>query len=229
MKKLALVTGASRGLGRAIAIALSKKFKVGIHYFKGKERAEEILKEIENSRGEGKLIWGDLSNWEGVKSFISETKKNFGVPDILINNFGPIVMKNLYDNELNDWWYILHTNLLAPFLLIKEFLPFMRERKWGRIINIGFSEVSKPRAFKNIVPYAISKSALLTMTLSIAKLEKDSGVTCNIISPYILEEGVFPESKKVMRTSFDKIVSLILYLCEEKANKINGKNFIVKG
>lgn len=228
MKKLALITGASAGLGRAITIALSKKFKVGIHYFEGRERGEAILKEIENNKGEGKLIWGNLSNEKGVKDFILATKKNFGKPDILINNFGPIIIKNLYENELNDWWYILHTNLLTPFLLIKEFLPFMREKKWGRIINIGFSEANKSRAFKNIVPYAIAKSALLTLTKSIAKLEKKSGITCNIISPYLLEEGISPIKRKASRTSFDKIISLILYLCEEEAENINGKNFIIK-
>lgn len=228
MKKSALITGASRGLGRDIAIALSKKFKVGIHHFSGKERAEEILRRVKDLGGEGEIIWGDLSTENGVKDFIIETKKSFGDPDILINNFGPIIVKNLFDNELNEWLYILHTNLLTPFLLIKAFLPSMRNKKWGRIINIGFSESSKNRAFKEIVPYSISKNALLTLTLSIAKIEKGSGVTCNMISPYVLQEGIFPKEKKGSRIPFEKITSLVLRLCDDKAGNLNGRNFILR-
>lgn len=230
MKKLALVTGGSRGLGKEIAIALSKKFKVGIHYFRGKERSEEILRKIEENGRESVLIWGDLSTEKGVREFINETKKNFGEPDILINNFGPIIFKNLFENELRDWLYILQTNLLTPFLLIKEFLPSMREKKWGRIINIGFSESLRPKAFTEIVPYSISKNALLILTLSIAKMERDSGITCNMISPYLLEEGIFPKGKrKVTTTPFEKISSIVLHLCEDRASNLNGKNFILKG
>lgn len=229
MKKLALITGASRGLGRDIAITLSNRFKVGIHYFSGRERAEEVLSRVKDAGGEGGIIWGDLSNENGVRDFVVETKKIFGEPDILINNFGPIIVKNLLDNELNDWLYLLQTNLLAPFLLIKAFLPSMREKKWGRIINIGFSESSKNRIFKEIVPYLISKNALLTLTLSIAKIEKNSGVTCNMISPYVLQEGIFPKrKKKVSRIPFEKIASLVLFLCDDKAGNLNGENFILK-
>lgn len=230
MKRLALVTGGSRGLGKKIAIALSKKFRVGIHYFSGKKRSEEIMRKIEENGGESLLIWGDLTTEEGVREFIHETKKNLGEPDILINNFGPIIFKNLLENELRDWSYILQTNLLTPFLLIKEFLPSMREKKWGRIINIGFSESSRPKAFEEIVPYSISKNALLILTLSIAKMERDSGITCNMISPYILEEGISPKGKKKANiTPFEKISSLVLLLCEDKASNLNGKNFILKG
>jgi len=230
MKKLALVTGSSRGLGKEIAIALSKKFKVGIHYFGGKERAEETLTKIEKDGGEGVLIWGDLSTDKGVGEFINETRKNFGEPDILINNFGPIIFKNVFENELKDWSYILQTNLLTPFLLIREFLPSMKKKRWGRIINIGFSESSKPSAFKEIIPYSISKNALLILTISIAKILRNSGVTCNMISPYILEEGISPKGKrKGSITPFEEVTSIVLLICDEKSSNLNGRNFILKG
>ncbi len=229
MKRLALITSASRSLGKEIVIALSKKFSVGIHYFEGEERAKEILRRIKKEGGHGRVIRGDLSTEKGARDFVLEVRKNFGDPDILINNFGPIILKNLLDTDLDDWLYILQTNLLTPFILIKEFLPSMREKKWGRIINIGFSESSKPRAFKRIIPYAISKNALLTLTLSIAKMEKNSGVTCNMVSPYVLEEGIFPESgKDAKRIPFEKVTSLILHLCEDEASNINGENFMIK-
>ncbi len=229
MKRLALITGASRGLGKEIALALSKKFSVGIHYFEGEERAKEILKRIKKEGEDGKVIWGDLSTEKGARDFVLNVKRNFGDPDILINNFGPIILKDLFETELDEWLYIFQTNLFTPFILIKEFLPKMKERKWGRIINIGFSESSKPRAFKKITPYAISKNALLTLTLSIARIEKKSGVTCNMISPYVLEEGVFPESKKDVKiVPFKKVTSLILRLCDDKSSGINGKNFVLK-
>jgi len=229
MKKIALVTGASRGLGKEIALALSSKFKVGIHYFQSKERGEEILKRIVDNGGEGELIWGDLGSDEGVRNFVLNVREGLGDPDILINNFGPIIFKDLFEIEKEDWIYMFQTNLLTPYILIREFLPTMIERKWGRIINIGFSESCKPKAFKEIVPYSISKIALLILTLSVAKTLKNSGVTCNMISPYILEEGIPPKKgKKVKKIPFEKITSLVLSLCEERAWNLNGRNFIIK-
>ena len=212
MKRVAIVTGSSRGLGKEIVIALSSKFKVGIHYFQGKKNGEEILKRIKDNGGEGELIWGDLSSDEGARNFVMEVKKSLGDPDILINNFGPIIFKDLFEIEKNDWIYMLQTNLLTPYILIREFLPKMIERKWGRIINIGFSESCKPKAFREIVPYSIAKSALLILTLSIAKTLKNSGVTCNIISPYILEEGIPPKKvKKIKKIPYEKITSLVSF------------------
>ncbi len=229
MKKLALVTGASRGLGKEIALALSQKFKVGVHYFHGLQKAEEILRNIKSIDGEGEVIHGDLRTKEGVERFIKETKDKFGTPDILVNNFGPILVKDLFENCWEDWDFILSANLLAPFLLIKEFVPYMREKGWGRIINIGFSEANKKEAFKKIVPYVISKNALLILTRSVSKLERKHGITCNLISPYILEEGVLPPGENEnARIPFQEIISLIKYLCEDRAGNITGRNYVLK-
>ncbi|MGQ9618721.1 MAG: SDR family NAD(P)-dependent oxidoreductase [Candidatus Aminicenantia bacterium] len=228
MKKVALVTGASKGLGKEIAVALSEKYIVGIHYFKGLERALEVLQIIKEKGGEGELIQGDLSSKEGVEKFAIDLRRMLGNPDILVNNFGPIILKNLLENTSEDWLYMFQTNLITPFVLMKEFIPTMREKGWGRIINIGFSESSKIKAFREIVPYAISKNALFILTRSIAKMEKGTGITCNLISPFILEEGISPNGGVAFaRTSFGEVISIINFLCQER-NLITGKNFVLR-
>ena len=108
----------------------------------------------------------------------------------------------------------------------------MRERKWGRIVNLGYSRVEEISAFMTITPYAVAKTGLLILTRTAAKSEAPNGITVNMASPGLIEGGVLPQNKKIphgrMGTSQD-VAAAVGFLCSEKAAYITGANLVVSG
>lgn len=232
-EKVALVTGSSRGLGRAIALKLADFVSgVAVHYHFRKKAAGEVVKEIEGKGKKSAAFAADLTRKDEVNGLISDVKKKFNSIDILINNFGPILVKPWERVTNAEWEYILRGNLGSALYCLKAVLPGMKERKWGRIINIGYSRVEQLVAFSSITPYAIAKTGLLILTRSAAASVSSSGITVNMVSPGLMEGGVLPlgrKTKKGRLGKFKDVAEAVLFLVSEKADYITGTNLIVAG
>ncbi|MBD0378917.1 SDR family oxidoreductase [Paenibacillus sedimenti] len=184
--KVALITGASRGIGRAIAGRLAEEGAlVAVHYGKNRDAAEEVVREIEKNGGAAFTIGADLGSLSGVEalyaSFSEALQDRTGSSDfdILVNNAGiPVFgsVENLTESSFDEAMAI---NVKAPFFLIQQALPRLRED--GRIINLS-SAVTRI-AIPDITAYSMTKGAINTLTLTLAKQLGPRGITVNAIQP----------------------------------------------
>lgn len=231
--KIALVTGSSRGIGRDIALRLADIVSgVAVHYKSNRERANEVVREIKQKGKSSASFQADLTKEREASGLIKKVQEKFGKIDILVNNFGPLLVKPWERVTSKDWEYILRSNLESAFFCLKAALPGMRKRKWGRIINIGYSRAEQLVAFPTIMPYAVSKTGLLILTRTVAASVAFLGITVNMVSPGLIEGGILPSSKSVpigRLGKFKDISEAILFLVSEKAGFITGTNLIVAG
>jgi 3-oxoacyl-[acyl-carrier protein] reductase len=184
--RVALVTGASRGIGRAVAIALAEAgASVAINYRTQKGAAEEVRSIIRNLGRPAVILQADVSLSADVDELLEAVEHELGSVDILVNNAGITQIKPFPELAEADWDEILRVNLKSAFLLISRVLPGMRQRRWGRIINL--SSVAAQTGGVIGPHYAASKAGLIGLTHSYASLLARSGVTVNAIAPALIE------------------------------------------
>ena len=233
IEKIALVTGSSRGLGRNIALRLAGVVDgVAVHYENSRKRALEVVKAIGEKGKKSAAFQADLMKEKEASVLVKRVEERFGRIDILINNFGPLLVKPWQELTAKDWEYMLQGNLESAFFCLKAAIPGMKRRKWGRVINIGYSRAEQLVAFSSITPYAIAKTGLLILTRSVAASVASSGITVNMVSPGLMEEGILPPAKSVPKRRlgrFEDISEAVLFLVSEKAGYITGTNLIVAG
>jgi 3-oxoacyl-[acyl-carrier protein] reductase len=192
--RLALVTGASRGIGKSIALALAQAgCHVAVNYNRQAAAAEAVcatIKSLAPSTGEtlGRnaiAIQADVSVPADVERLICETERQLGEVEILVNNAGIAQTKPIAEISLEDWERMLRVNLTSAFLATQRVLPNMRKRRWGRIINL--SSVAAQTGGVIGPHYATSKAGLIGLTHSYAALLAKEGITANAIAPALLE------------------------------------------
>jgi NAD(P)-dependent dehydrogenase (short-subunit alcohol dehydrogenase family) len=234
----ALITGASKGLGKAMAIALAEEgARVGLV-----SRDRKLLDAVAAEIGENAAVFqADVTSEEQVRKLEADVKSAFGRVDILINNAGINCRKSITDFTLDEWRGVIDTNVTAAFLLCRSFIPMMRGTGYGRIINMSsiMSWVSLPQR----AAYSASKSALLGMTRAVALELAAEGITCNGISPGpfatemnkpLLEN---PEANAQFLANIplgrwgkvEEIGKLAVYLCSEEAGFITGTDILIDG
>lgn len=231
--KIALVTGSSRGIGRDIVLKLGNvTAAVAVHYRNDRQAAEDVVKKIRKKGKSSASFCADLTKAREAAALIRKVEKKFGKIDILVNNFGPILVKSWEKVTPEEWDYVLRSNLLSALYCLKAVLPGMRKRKWGRIVNLGYSRAEHLTAFSKIAPYAIAKTGLLILTRSVAASEASYGITVNMVSPGLVEGGILPESKNIPRGrlgKFEDVSRAVLFLVSEDADFITGTNLVVAG
>ena len=203
MKKVIVITGASRGLGRALALRFAEAgFRVVVNYLHSKDSADEIVKEIFNMGGEALSFSADVRSPEDVKSIITSIYEQWGTIDILINN-AAITRDNILPKLTSeDWKETIDTNLTGPFNTIRAASKYMIKRKRGHIINISSWSGVKGRSGQ--AAYSASKAGLIGLTRSIALELGRFNIQVNAVIPGIMKTDMtkdLPESVK------DKIVS----------------------
>ena len=180
--KIAIVTGASRGIGAEIVKTLSKSnYTVVLNYNKSKDLAEKISNEFENVY----TFKADVSKYEEVKSLINFTIEKFGKVDLLVNNAGIDLIKPINDTSLEDFDNVLKTNLYSAFYSSKEASKYMINQKSGHIINI--SSIWGLIGASCEMAYSVSEAGLDAMTKSLAKELGLSNIRVNSIAPGIIE------------------------------------------
>ncbi len=183
--KVALVTGASRGIGRAIAQALGAAgVDVAVNYVTRESAAQETCELVRAHGRRAVAIRADVSKAAEVAQLVRTTEEQLGPVEILVNNSGITRPQPLQEITEKDWDDLLDTNLKSVFLVTQQVLPGMRTRRWGRIINL--SSVAAQTGGVVGPHYAASKAGILGLTHSYAALLSKEGITVNAIAPALI-------------------------------------------
>lgn len=184
--KVALVTGASRGIGAAVSVALAKAgIDVVVNYRARRHEAEKVCSDIRDLGRRVLAVEADVSHSAAVKKMISRVEGEIGAVSILVNNAGIARPQKIEEMTEADWDELLDINLKSVFLVTQEILPRMRSAHWGRIINIS----SVAAQIGGVVGphYAASKGGIIGLTHSYANLLAKEGITVNAIAPALIE------------------------------------------
>jgi 3-oxoacyl-[acyl-carrier protein] reductase len=200
IKRAALVTGASRGIGRAIAIDLAKEgANIIVNYRSSHDAAEEVVKMIKEMGREVISIKADVANDREVKSMVDQAMERFGSIDILVNNAALHRGGRVQTVSSEDWDLVVNSSLRGTFNCCKHIVPFMAEKGWGRIINI--SSYAGIHGYPGDTAYGAAKAGLIGFTKSLAKEVAKKGITVNVLIPgYVqtdMTSRLFPTEDKI--------------------------------
>src|SRR5580700_9879874 len=237
--RVAVVTGASRGLGRAMAVELGAAgAKLALV---GRDRAKLDETAAQAAGTETAVFVADVTDEAQVRALEQGVRERFGRVDILVNNAGMNIRKPLVEYTLDEWNMVVDTNLTSVFLVTRSFIPMMRGRGYGRIINLAsmMSHISLPGR----TAYSASKAALLGVTRALAQELAPDGITVVAISPgpFATEMNqsliANPELNQQFMSNVplarwgkvEEIGKLALYLCSEDAGFITGSDILIDG
>jgi NAD(P)-dependent dehydrogenase (short-subunit alcohol dehydrogenase family) len=183
--RIACVTGASAGIGRAIALALVRAGAAVVGVARREALLEDWLQEAKAAGGRVAAVAADLSDLAALAASAQRISAALGAPDILVNAAGMNPRKPADAVTAEDWQRTLDLNLSAPFFLAQALVPAMRDKGWGRVINIA--SLQSERAFPHGIAYGASKGGVAQLTRAMAEAWSADGITCNALAP-----GFFP-------------------------------------
>ncbi len=236
----ALVTGASRGLGRAIAVNLARAgAAVAINYRQSEAQARDVQAEIESGGGRAITVQGDVSVPEDAERIIQTAGDAFDHLDILVNNAGFNRDTLILRMSPEDWDLVMNVNLRAVFLCTKAILRPMIHNRWGRIINIG--SVSGLAGNAGQANYAAAKAGLVGFTKAVAREVGSRGITANLVAPGLVRTELTKDvSQQIVEQAMQRIIlgrlgkpediaATVVFLGSEEASYITGQVLAVDG
>jgi NAD(P)-dependent dehydrogenase (short-subunit alcohol dehydrogenase family) len=220
--KVAIVTGASRGIGRAISIALAKEASTIVLAARSIEKLKETAEKVREAGGKTEIVVTELSEEDSIKNLVKTTNEKFHRLDILINNAGITHSAKLEQTATEDWQRCINVNARAPFILCREALPLLKKSQSAHIINIASVVGVKGYPFQSA--YTSSKHALRGMTISLAEELKGSNIRVHLLCPGGVDTdmvgSVRPDIPKNDLIKPEEIAELVLYLVTHKGNAV---------
>jgi len=238
--QVAVVTGASRGIGRATALCLARAgARVIVNYARQESMAAEVVTEIEKSGGQAIAVAGDVGDYEAARNIMQTALNHFGRVDILVNNAG-IARDNLAARlKPEDWAAVIQTNLTGVFNCCQAALKTMMRQRQGRIINL--TSVVGLRGNAGQVNYAAAKAGVIGLTKSLAKELASRGILVNAIAPgFITTEMTAVLNEETRQELYqhiplgrpgeaEEVAEVILFLASPAARYITGQVLVVDG
>jgi len=239
--RVAVITGASRGLGKAIALSLSSAGSKIALVARDMDALNEVAEQIRSAGGDAEAFQADVTDEEQVRRIEADVPSRFGHVDILVNNAGMNIRKHLEDFTLDEWEAVLSTNLTSAFLMCRSFVPQMKGHGYGRIINLTsiMSHVSLPGR----AAYSASKSGLLGMTKALALELAAEGISVVAVSPgpfaTEMNSALIEDPEMHLRFTSKipvgrwgnphEVGDLVRYLCLPESGFITGTDILIDG
>ncbi|MDE2900021.1 MAG: 3-oxoacyl-[acyl-carrier-protein] reductase [Chloroflexota bacterium] len=238
--RVALITGGSRGIGRAIALQLaSQGMRIVVNYVSNADAAAEVVKRVEEAGSQAVALQADVTRGEDVERLFAQAAEAFGSVEILVNNAGIIKDSLLMRMSDEDWDSVVDLDLRSVFLCTRAAIRMMVRGRWGRVINIG--SVVGLRGNQGQANYAAAKAGLVGFTQSVAKEVASRNVTVNCVAPGYVEtdivEDLPQELKKYIMDRVpvgrfgqpEEISGIVGFLASDAASYITGQAIAVDG
>ncbi len=239
--KVAIVTGGSKGLGRAMALGLAQAGARIVVASRSLDLIELTADEIIKKGGQAIAVPVDVRNPQSIARLVALTKDYYGRVDILVNNAGIAPMKKAVDTTIEDWEHVMNTNLKSAFLLSRGVGKIMLKQKKGKIINVG--SILGTMAASIAMPYCVSKAGIAHMTRALALEWGSHGINVNCISPGFFETEMteYQQQNKSHRRFLnfkipfkrlgkpEEIVGAAIFLASEASDYMTGANLVIDG
>lgn len=245
MGKIALITGGATGIGKKTAFELALKgYQLAINYRESESEAISLAKQLSEKFGTRHIcLKGDMACQEDCRRVVEDVLEAFSTVDVLVHNAGPYIRerKKLTAYTFEEWDYIINGNLSAVFYLSKLIIPVMRERKWGRIITMGFDRAESAPGWIYRSAFAAAKTGLASLTRTMALEEAENGITVNMVCPGdIADEWKEKNINQALASECgctpigrpgtgEDIARVISFLADEKSSYITGSIIPVTG
>lgn len=237
--RTAIITGATRGIGRGIAARLASQGANIATVYHADEASADALKRLCGEKKSPLFIEKlDVRDFGRIPGFVGRVVERFGRIDYLINNVGADIFKTIDDVSFDEWRASQDLILNAPFLFCKAVLPYMRKEKFGRIINIGASSKDYMKGQPGLGPFAVHKAALTVLTKTLALEEIQNGITVNVVAPGSTRDaGTAPEELRIpvdripigRRIEIEEVVEAVMYFLSDTAGSTTGQFIGVNG
>jgi 3-oxoacyl-[acyl-carrier protein] reductase len=238
--RVALVTGSSRGLGRATALELARQgHAVAVHYVRGAEAADAVVAQIRSAGGRAEAFGADVADPEACADLIKRVQESLGGLDVLVNNAGVTRDTLALRMKREDWDAVLDTNLSSAFHLAKAALRGMLRTGWGRVVNV--SSVVAIMGNVGQANYIAAKAGLLGLTKALAAEYAGKGVTVNAVAPGFIESDMTEALGDEVRAAYlaripagrfgqpEEVAAAIAFLASEAAGYVNGQTLTIDG
>lgn len=254
-EKVVLVTGASKGIGKAIAVAFAAEGSRVVLNARNQQELEQAVQEIRQSGGYALALAADVMSTSEVQRLAQQTVERFGTVHVLVNNAGGAGgLASFEELSDEDWINVFNLNVLSTVRMTRALLPFMKQQKWGRIINIASESGIQPDPF--MPHYNAAKAAVINLTKSLSKAYASDGILVNTVSPAFIktplveqllaaqaqEQGVTlqkaeqaflrqnrPHIELGRPGTPEEVASAVVFLASEAASFITGANLRVDG
>ncbi len=238
--KTAIISGAARGIGRAIALELAREgVNISFNFLKSSEDALTLEKEVLDSGGKAKAFQADIKDYAAVKSWVDESRELFGGLDIVINNAGVVKDKALALMAPEDWHEVINTNLDGTFNLSRAAIVGLIKQKSGVILNI--TSVSGMVGIARQTNYSASKAGIIGFTKSLAREVAPYKIRVNAVAPGFIETDMLAGLKDEYKEQLikqvplarvgraEEVAILVKFLVSDDAGYITGQTFVIDG
>jgi 3-oxoacyl-[acyl-carrier protein] reductase len=237
--RVALVTGASQGIGHACALSLAREGASVVVAARNQQKLDELVAQIANAGGKAAAFSIDVADEDQIKSGIKQAIAKFGKIDILVNNAGITRDQLVMRMKRADWDAVLNTNLTSAYLCIQQVIGSMLKQRWGRIINI--TSIMGQTGQAGQANYAASKAGLIGLTMAMAREVASRNITVNAVSPGFIETSMTAVLNEELKQNMTKniplgragspedIASAVNFLASEEASYITGHVLNVNG
>ena len=238
--RVGLVTGSAKGIGRAIALTLAAEgADVAIDYLHSQAEATRTVQEIESKGRKGLAVKADVTSEVEVAELVGKVHSQFGRIDILVNNVGDWMTKDVEAMSLSEWRRVLDTSVTAAFLCSRQVLPIMKKQKWGRIVNLAAAGAYRAHGASGMSAFYAAKAGVVAFTKSLAREVGKNGITVNAVAPGVVadKERAVKEALEIKDketsigrpgTSWD-IAAAVAFLVSDEASFVTGDVINVTG